>query len=150
MDIEWLKLLSDNEEQQQHWLSNGTHSLPLSSSSSWYTQKNQWICSLSRKWRRCFFLFRFSGILFIIYNCYKFVDLLEKARVISQQSLERSYHIFYQIMSGAINGLKGIFILLTNWHPTHTHTYTHIITLYPSINQPNKIFILHSLTNLLW
>ena len=61
-----------------------------------------------------FFLFRFSGILFIIYNCYKFVDLLEKARVISQQSLERSYHIFYQIMSGAINGLKGIFILFTN------------------------------------
>ncbi|XP_076312164.1 myosin heavy chain, muscle-like isoform X3 [Tachypleus tridentatus] len=45
--------------------------------------------------------------------------LLEKARVISQQPQERSYHIFYQIMSGRIPGLKDKLLVAKDIHKYH-------------------------------
>ncbi|XP_069185678.1 myosin heavy chain, muscle isoform X32 [Procambarus clarkii] len=45
--------------------------------------------------------------------------LLEKARVISQQPLERSYHMFYQIMSDQIKHMKSMCYLSNDIHDYH-------------------------------
>ncbi|XP_068202771.1 myosin heavy chain, muscle-like isoform X29 [Palaemon carinicauda] len=45
--------------------------------------------------------------------------LLEKARVISQQPLERSYHIFYQIMSNQVKWIKPTCLLSDDIHDYH-------------------------------
>ncbi|CAL4063249.1 unnamed protein product, partial [Meganyctiphanes norvegica] len=45
--------------------------------------------------------------------------LLEKARVISQMSQERSYHIFYNMMSGAIDDLREMCKLSNNIYDYH-------------------------------
>ncbi|XP_050734450.1 myosin heavy chain, muscle-like [Eriocheir sinensis] len=47
------------------------------------------------------------------------VYLLEKARVISQQPLERSYHIFYEIMSDQIKEIKPMCLLSNDIHDYH-------------------------------
>ncbi|KAK8374417.1 hypothetical protein O3P69_012604 [Scylla paramamosain] len=47
------------------------------------------------------------------------VYLLEKARVISQQSLERSYHIFYEMMSDQIKEIKPSCLLSNDIYDYH-------------------------------
>jgi len=45
--------------------------------------------------------------------------LLEKARVISQSKMERGYHIFYNIMTGWVPGLKDMCFLSDNIYDYH-------------------------------
>uniref|UniRef100_A0A6M2DLP3 Putative myosin class i heavy chain n=1 Tax=Xenopsylla cheopis TaxID=163159 RepID=A0A6M2DLP3_XENCH len=63
--------------------------------------------------------------------------LLEKARVISQQALERSYHIFYQMMSGSVDGLKEICLLSNNIHDYYIVSQGK--TTIPSVNDAEEM-----------
>ncbi|XP_026481151.1 myosin heavy chain, muscle-like isoform X25 [Ctenocephalides felis] len=63
--------------------------------------------------------------------------LLEKARVISQQALERSYHIFYQMMSGSVDGLKKICLLSNNIHDYYIVSQGK--TTIPSVNDAEEM-----------
>ncbi|XP_039445228.1 myosin heavy chain, muscle isoform X9 [Culex pipiens pallens] len=73
--------------------------------------------------------------------------LLEKARVISQQTLERSYHIFYQIMSGSVKGLKEICFLSNNIHDYHIVSQGK--TTIPSVDDGEEMQITDEAFNIL-
>ncbi|XP_038110384.1 myosin heavy chain, muscle isoform X26 [Culex quinquefasciatus] len=73
--------------------------------------------------------------------------LLEKARVISQQTLERSYHIFYQMMSGSVKGLKEICFLSNNIHDYHIVSQGK--TTIPSVDDGEEMQITDEAFNIL-
>lgn len=43
----------------------------------------------------------------VVFNCWLLSDLLEKSRCIRQAKTERAFHIFYYMIAGAKDKLRG-------------------------------------------
>ncbi|XP_042889750.1 myosin heavy chain, muscle-like, partial [Penaeus japonicus] len=70
------------------------------------------------------------------------VYLLEKARVISQQPLERSYHIFYQLMSDQVKEMKSLCFLSNNIYDYHYVSQGKVTV--PSIDDKEEMEFTHN------
>jgi myosin heavy chain 6/7 len=73
------------------------------------------------------------------------VDLLEKARCISQMPLERCYHIFYQLMSNGVPTMKSMLFLGDDIYQYHFVSQGKITV--PSIDDFEEMKMTHVQTH---